>query len=178
MTSICPLVLKIMLTYLQFACFTFLSLLTENGCQGDFIQTAYRRAKTTITCDYPGNKYKSNAKFFCKEKDFTCKDIFSTKSSKKLSGRFSLTETKSGFSVSISNVSSHDAGVYWCGEDRGNQRAEKIQLKVKGESDIWHLDIFTHIIKMKLKYFPCLSFYRNFLFHKISKYWREFNILV
>ncbi|XP_045885516.1 polymeric immunoglobulin receptor-like [Micropterus dolomieu] len=102
-----------------------------DGYQRQFIQTAYRTAKTTITCDYTGNKYK----FFCKQNGFICEDILSTKSSLKSNGTFTLTETKSGFSVSISNVSSHDAGVYWCGVEthEGSYRAalRKIKLEVE-----------------------------------------------
>ncbi|XP_038551966.1 CMRF35-like molecule 8 [Micropterus salmoides] len=101
-----------------------------DGCQRQFNQTAYRTAKTTIACDYTGNKYK----FFCKQKGSICEDILSTKSSLKSNGTFTLTETNSNFSVSISNVSSHDAGVYWCGVEthEGSYRAalRKIQLKV------------------------------------------------
>ncbi|XP_038554425.1 polymeric immunoglobulin receptor-like, partial [Micropterus salmoides] len=102
-----------------------------DGCQKQFIQTAYRTAKTTITCDYTGNKYK----FFCKDNGFICEDILSTKSCLKSKGTFTLTETNSSFSVSISNVSSHDAGVYRCGVEthEGSYRAAltKIQLEVE-----------------------------------------------
>ncbi|XP_038553635.1 polymeric immunoglobulin receptor-like [Micropterus salmoides] len=102
-----------------------------DGCQGKFIQTAYRTAKTTIACDYTGNKHK----FFCKQKGSICEDILSTKSSLKSNGTFTLTETNSSFSVSISNVSSRDAGVYWCGVEthEGSYRAalRKIKLEVK-----------------------------------------------
>uniref|UniRef100_A0A7N8WT64 Immunoglobulin domain-containing protein n=1 Tax=Mastacembelus armatus TaxID=205130 RepID=A0A7N8WT64_9TELE len=103
-----------------------------------FNQTAYRNAKTTITCDYPGNKYSSRVKFFCKDKGSTCEDILSTKSSPLTNGTFTLTNTNRGFSVSISNVSSQDDGVYWCGlkPKEGSSRAatRRIQLKVQGDS--------------------------------------------
>ncbi|XP_045884556.1 polymeric immunoglobulin receptor-like [Micropterus dolomieu] len=106
-------------------------LILDKDCQGQFIQTAYRTAKTTITCDHTGNEYK----FFCKQNGSICEDILSTKSSLKSNGTFTLTETNSGFSVSISNVSSHDAGVYWCGVEthEGSYRAalRKIQLEVE-----------------------------------------------
>ncbi|XP_010787465.1 CMRF35-like molecule 8 [Notothenia coriiceps] len=50
-------------------------------------------------------------------------------------GMFTLTETESGFTVSISNVSPQHAGVYWCGVEstEGSYRAalRKIQLEVK-----------------------------------------------
>ncbi|XP_051272264.1 polymeric immunoglobulin receptor-like isoform X6 [Dicentrarchus labrax] len=98
----------------------------EDGCQQQLNQTAYRTAKTTITCDYP-------AKFFCKDNGLICEEILSTKSSLKSNRKYNLTETDSGFNVSISNVSSHDAGLYWCGENEGNYRTGlgKIQLKVE-----------------------------------------------
>ncbi|XP_059185757.1 CMRF35-like molecule 5 [Centropristis striata] len=48
---------------------------------------------------------------------------------------FTLRETNSGFNVSISNVSSQHAGVYWCGAEsnEGSYRyaLRKIQLEVK-----------------------------------------------
>ncbi|XP_038551885.1 uncharacterized protein LOC119885743 isoform X1 [Micropterus salmoides] len=108
-----------------------LELDVDKDCQKQFIQTAYRTAKTTITCDHTGNEYK----FFCKEKGSICEDILSTKSSLKSKGTFTLTETNSSFSVSISKVSSRDAGVYWCGVEthEGSYRAalRKIQLEVE-----------------------------------------------
>ncbi|KAI3369216.1 hypothetical protein L3Q82_007450 [Scortum barcoo] len=105
-----------------------------DDCQKQFIQTAYKPAQTTITCDYSGNK-RSSVQFFCKEDGFICEDILSTESSLKSNGTFSLTETSRGFSVSISNVSSHHAAVYWCGvkPKAGSYRAalRKIQLEVE-----------------------------------------------
>ncbi|XP_026162472.1 polymeric immunoglobulin receptor-like [Mastacembelus armatus] len=107
----------------------------DDICKRLFNQTAYRNAKTTITCDYPGNKYSSRVKFFCKDKGSTCEDILSTKSSPLTNGTFTLTNTNRGFSVSISNVSSQDDGVYWCGlkPKEGSSRAatRRIQLKVQ-----------------------------------------------
>ncbi|KAI3369579.1 hypothetical protein L3Q82_024392 [Scortum barcoo] len=106
----------------------------EDGCQRQFIKTAYKPAQTTITCDYSGNK-RSSVQFFCKENGFNCEDILSTESSLKSNGTFSLTETSRGFSVSISNVSSHHAAVYWCGvkPKAGSYRAalRRIQLEVE-----------------------------------------------
>ncbi|XP_035858103.1 polymeric immunoglobulin receptor-like [Sander lucioperca] len=103
----------------------------DDGCQTPFHQTAYRTAKTTISCD----KRKSEVMFFCKEKGSICEDILSTKSSLKSNGSFTLTETSSSFNMSISNVSSEHAGVYWCGveTDKGRNRSalRKIQLKVE-----------------------------------------------
>ncbi|XP_041817693.1 uncharacterized protein LOC121624125 isoform X3 [Chelmon rostratus] len=107
----------------------------KHGCQTPFVQTAYRTAKTTITCDYPGNTHQSSVKDFCKDSDLICEDILSTKSSPGSKAKFTLTETSSGFNVSISDVSSQDAGVYWCGveSNEGPYRAtlRKIQLQVK-----------------------------------------------
>ncbi|XP_044039615.1 uncharacterized protein LOC122870041 isoform X2 [Siniperca chuatsi] len=103
----------------------------KDGCQSQLIQTAYKTAKTTITCDYTENK----SMFFCKENGLTCEDILSTKSSVKSNRIFTLTETKRGFNMSISYVSSQHAGVYWCGVvlNKGNSRVSRkqIQLEVK-----------------------------------------------
>ncbi|XP_050930246.1 CMRF35-like molecule 8 isoform X10 [Lates calcarifer] len=111
-----------------------LSLLTgKNGCQEPFNQTAYRTAKTTIICDYPENKDKSRLKFFCKDTNGICEEIL-TESSKSSNKRFTLTGTKRDFNISISNVSSDDAGVYWCGlksNDRRRATLRQIQLKVQ-----------------------------------------------
>ncbi|KAF3855719.1 hypothetical protein F7725_016442 [Dissostichus mawsoni] len=83
-------------------------------CKDPFNQTAYRTAKTSIRCD-EGNKEDSRFKFFCKVNGPICEDILSTKSTLRSNGMFTLTETESGFTVSISNVSPQHAGVYWCG---------------------------------------------------------------
>uniref|UniRef100_A0A8C9YR05 Immunoglobulin V-set domain-containing protein n=1 Tax=Sander lucioperca TaxID=283035 RepID=A0A8C9YR05_SANLU len=53
--------------------------------------------------------------FSAKRMGSICEDILSTKSSPKSNGSFTLTETSSSFNMSISNVSSEHAGVYWCG---------------------------------------------------------------
>uniref|UniRef100_A0A671UAG4 Ig-like domain-containing protein n=1 Tax=Sparus aurata TaxID=8175 RepID=A0A671UAG4_SPAAU len=120
----------------------------KDGCMGPFDQTAYTAAKTTITCHYPGEKNKSSVKFFCKNKKLICEDILSTQSSSKSNGKFTLTETSSGFSISISNVSKGDAGVYWCGAETSNGRyraaLRSIQLKVEGESLTAETFCFTH----------------------------------
>ncbi|XP_078105412.1 uncharacterized protein LOC144517275 isoform X2 [Sander vitreus] len=102
-----------------------------DGCQTPFNQTAYRTAKTTISCD---KRNDSRFMFFCKEKGSICENILSTKSSLKSNGSLTLPETSSSFNVSISNVSSEHAGVYWCGvETNEGYRAalRKIQLKVE-----------------------------------------------
>ncbi|CAK6974478.1 Stabilin-1%2C partial [Scomber scombrus] len=104
----------------------------KDVCQKPFIQTAYETAKTTITCDYP-DKYKSKVKFICKDNDESCEEILSTPSLLKSNGAFTLTNTNSGFNVSISNVSSQHAGVYWCGVKQGRNRTSvrQIQLEIK-----------------------------------------------
>lgn len=129
----------------------------KDGCPGPFKQTAYTTAKTTITCDYPGEKNKSSVQFFCKDNKSTCEEILSTKSSSKSNGTFTLAETSSGFSISISNVSKGDAGVYWCGAKTsdGCCRAALRSIKLKVESESLTSKTFallTHIIKMYLKY--------------------------
>ena len=100
-----------------------------------FNQTAYRTAKTTITCDFP-NEYNSSVKFICKDNNEICEEILSTQSSVKSNGTFTLTDTNS-FNMSISNVRSQHAGVYWCGvkSKEGSYRVSlrKIQLKIKSE---------------------------------------------
>ncbi|XP_042261624.1 polymeric immunoglobulin receptor-like isoform X2 [Thunnus maccoyii] len=107
----------------------------KDVCQTPFTQTAYETAKTTITCDYP-NEYNSSVKFICKDNNEICEEILSTQSSVKSNGTFTLTDTNSGFNMSISNVSSQHAGVYWCGvkSNKGNYRVSrrKIQLQVEG----------------------------------------------
>ncbi|XP_067442358.1 polymeric immunoglobulin receptor-like [Thunnus thynnus] len=97
-----------------------------------FNQTAYRTAKTTITCDFP-KKY-NYVKFVCKDNNEICEEILSTQSSVKSNGTFTLTDTNS-FNMSISNVSSQHAGVYWCGvkskEESYRASLRQIQLEVK-----------------------------------------------
>uniref|UniRef100_A0A8C9YJI6 Ig-like domain-containing protein n=1 Tax=Sander lucioperca TaxID=283035 RepID=A0A8C9YJI6_SANLU len=96
-----------------------------------------KNSKTTISCD----KKKSEVMFFCKENGSICEDILSTKSSPKSNGSFTLTETSSSFNMSISNVSSEHAGVYWCGVEGEKQT-----------SDIFRFNLLTHIMKVSLKY--------------------------
>ncbi|KAK2915551.1 hypothetical protein Q8A73_006145 [Channa argus] len=81
------------------------------------------------------HRQNDRVKFFCKENDFfICEEILPTKLSQKSNRRFTVTDTNSGFSVSISDVSSEDAGVYWCGvkSDQGKYRSafRQIQLQV------------------------------------------------
>ncbi|XP_078027788.1 uncharacterized protein LOC144464492 isoform X2 [Epinephelus lanceolatus] len=106
-----------------------------DDCQKPFTHNAYRAAKTTITCDFPGEKDKAIVKFFCKESGSICEVVLSTRSSLRSNGTFTLTETNSGFNISITNVSSQHAGVYWCGVESNERRyraaLKKIQLQVE-----------------------------------------------
>ncbi|KAK2861587.1 hypothetical protein Q5P01_001120 [Channa striata] len=90
-------------------------------------QTVHTTTKTTMTCGDTGNR----SGIFCKENGFICEDILS--STLKSNGTFSLTDTYSGFSVSISDVSSQDAGVYWCGVKPagGNYRTALRSIKLE-----------------------------------------------
>ncbi|XP_008303873.1 polymeric immunoglobulin receptor-like [Stegastes partitus] len=107
----------------------------DKKCPKTRLQNTYRGIETTITCDHSGNKQKP--KFFCKDKDYICEDFLSNNSSLISDGRFSITDTESGFGVSISNVSPQDAGVYWCGVQSRDEKhiqtvlLTKIQLEVK-----------------------------------------------
>ncbi|XP_067362133.1 uncharacterized protein [Channa argus] len=107
----------------------------DDNCQHTtFNHTTYTTAQTTILCTDKGNR----VRFFCKDNGFICEDILST--TVKSNGSFSLTDNNSGFNMSISDVSSQDAGVYWCGvkPNQGNYRAalQRIQLEVQNISVI------------------------------------------
>lgn len=97
--------------------------------------TAYMAAGTTITCNYPSQQHNNGIKFFCKDNDNICEEILSTKSSLKTNGTFTLTETESGFTISIVNVTSHHNGVYWCARNAERYRIglQKIVMQIKGE---------------------------------------------
>ncbi|XP_019214061.1 uncharacterized protein LOC109202154 isoform X2 [Oreochromis niloticus] len=106
--------------------------LDSGNCRRPFTQPVNRAAK--ITCDYPGDDFKCWVKFFCRGENFTCKDILSTKGPE-LNGKYRLTNTKKGFDVSIRDVSSQDAGVYWCGAESkdGSYKASIRQIKLEVE---------------------------------------------
>ncbi|XP_010783118.1 uncharacterized protein [Notothenia coriiceps] len=119
--------------------YTMVKLQLDEGCQGPLHQTAYRTAKTTISCEKKEFTPDSRFKFFCKENGSICEDILSTKSALRSNGMFTLTETESGFTVSISNVSPQHTGVYWCGKEsskRYRAALRKIQLEVEDGPDI------------------------------------------
>ncbi|XP_053294409.1 uncharacterized protein LOC128454865 isoform X1 [Pleuronectes platessa] len=102
----------------------------NGGCQEPFHQTVNATDETTITCNYPKDR---QGFFFCKEEGSDCVDVFPTHRTQWSEGRFRQTEIESVFSVSISNVSSQDGGVYWCGSAHRSYRSSlrKIELDVK-----------------------------------------------
>ncbi|XP_061584238.1 polymeric immunoglobulin receptor-like [Cololabis saira] len=107
----------------------------DADCPRPFYQTAYRKTRITINCSFP-EKDKSSVKIFCKENNLSCENIQSITSAIKSDGTFIVSETNNGFSVSIRNVSSRHAGVYWCGgtvKVGQHYRAllKKIKLEVK-----------------------------------------------
>ncbi|XP_035007762.2 uncharacterized protein LOC118104767 isoform X2 [Hippoglossus stenolepis] len=108
--------------------------LKNGGCQEPLHQTVYATATTTVTCNYtPKDEY---VFFFCKEEGSDCVDVFPTQSASWSNGKFTKTEIESGFSVSISDVSSQDGGVYWCGRKsahrhyRSSLRQIKLEVKI------------------------------------------------
>ncbi|XP_055365242.1 uncharacterized protein LOC129604181 isoform X2 [Betta splendens] len=95
-------------------------------------RTVNTAGEIKLTCQ--NRRDKLPVLFFCKETDLICEEILSTSGSSK--GRFTMGVTSHNFSLSISDVSSEDNGVYWCGvkSTDGRYRAfnAKIQLEVKG----------------------------------------------
>ncbi|XP_013771523.1 polymeric immunoglobulin receptor-like, partial [Pundamilia nyererei] len=89
--------------------------------------SVYTTANSTITCGYP-DVYESHIKFFCKKNRFTCEDILSTSK-----GTFTLTGSSRAFNISISHVTSQDAGDYWCGVESndGSYRLSHTQIHLK-----------------------------------------------
>lgn len=103
----------------------------DKCCLTPLNQTAYPTTKTTIACQVPDAK-SVQSRFLCKEEGNMCEDI----SSKGPRGKFKFTDTSHGFNVSISNVSSEDTGVYWCGlRSYGSHHVvlRQINLDVQGE---------------------------------------------
>uniref|UniRef100_A0A8D3CNL0 Immunoglobulin domain-containing protein n=1 Tax=Scophthalmus maximus TaxID=52904 RepID=A0A8D3CNL0_SCOMX len=96
-------------------------------CQTPRTESATEKTTHTITCDFSG-KLKKREKFLCKEEGSGCVEIQST-------GRFTLTTSRRRLDVSVSSVSSQDAGVYWCGlrsEDKNSRTGlGRIQLQVQ-----------------------------------------------
>lgn len=106
----------------------------KSVCLKQFNQIAYRTAKTTIKCDYKGD---NEPFFFCKENNSVCKNMVSAESPRQ-SNRFTFTNTNRNFSLSISNVSSQDEGVYWCGV-----KLEKEVVLQKIHLNVEHITNFT-----------------------------------
>ncbi|XP_035803940.2 uncharacterized protein LOC111568424 [Amphiprion ocellaris] len=105
-------------------------------CRGPVIYTAGITANIIISCDSKPQK----PNIFCKDIDCTSEDILSSESSRKSNGRFIFTPTADGFSVSIRNVSSQDAGFYWCGFESADRTYRvsltKVRLDVKKLSTV------------------------------------------
>ncbi|KAK1901869.1 CMRF35-like molecule 8 [Dissostichus eleginoides] len=108
-----------------------------NRCQKPFNPIADRTHTIIIKCGKE-NEDDSRCNLFCKENGPICEDILSTKNNLRSNGTFTLTETESGFTVSISNVSTQHTGVYWCGVEIKDRkiwyRAALRKIEVKGVS--------------------------------------------
>ncbi|XP_063329441.1 uncharacterized protein LOC134627360 [Pelmatolapia mariae] len=101
----------------------------KSECLKRFNQIAYRTTKTTIKCDYEGD---NKPFFFCKENNSVCENMVSAESPRQSNSRFTFTNTHRNFSLSISNVSSQDEGVYWCGVNLKKEVViKKIHLNVE-----------------------------------------------
>ncbi|KAI9546639.1 hypothetical protein NQZ68_024537 [Dissostichus eleginoides] len=109
-----------------------------NRCQKPFNPIADRTHTIIIKCGKE-NEDDSRCNLFCKENGPICEDILSTKNNLRSNGTFTLTETESGFTVSISNVSTQHTGVYWCGVEIKDRKIwyraalRKIEVKVHRE---------------------------------------------
>lgn len=97
------------------------------ACHEAFAQTAYVGVKTTVACDYPGNKL-SNTVYLCKVNNNSgeCEE------SSRTAGRRSM----AGLGVAMAQVSPADQGVYWCtfGSDSYRAAFKNIKLSVEGEA--------------------------------------------
>ncbi|XP_005946627.1 uncharacterized protein LOC102302012 isoform X1 [Haplochromis burtoni] len=136
-------------------------------CPKAFHQIAYRTAKTTIRCDYPEDKYKSWIKFFCKGEGFTCEDNLSTKSYPKSNRTFTPSNISHSFNMSISNVSSQDDGIYWCGvrspEGIHHAALTKIKLSIKNIKSFTRSPAVGENFTYWCKYNQTLSNYTKFI---------------
>lgn len=105
------------------------SFVVKSVCLKQFNQIAYRTTKTTIKCDYEGD---NKPFFFCKDNNSVCENM--VESPQQSNSRFTFTKTNRNFILSISNVSSQDEGVYWCGvKFKKEVVLQKIQLNVERE---------------------------------------------
>ncbi|XP_056625156.1 CMRF35-like molecule 8 [Triplophysa dalaica] len=98
----------------------------------------------SVQCHYDHDVINDN-KFLCKGEDLSLCETSGVKVSKGkiTNGRFSLSDDTSarGFTVTITNLTEEDSGIYWCGNValRGSQQAHDkwisaVILKVSGES--------------------------------------------
>ncbi|CAB1326046.1 unnamed protein product [Coregonus sp. 'balchen'] len=81
--------------------------------------TAYLGGNATITCQYPED-HVNRIKYFCKQDDrFICKSKITLKSDKILNkhGRLFVSDNREerAFTVTFTNLTVDDIGVYWCG---------------------------------------------------------------
>uniref|UniRef100_A0A8C2WRF9 Ig-like domain-containing protein n=1 Tax=Cyclopterus lumpus TaxID=8103 RepID=A0A8C2WRF9_CYCLU len=119
--------------------------------EGELIEHCTRIAVITgqtvrIECTYP-NHHENNEKYLCKGRNpFNCNRLIQTTEQERdvVNGRFHIRDNrrKKYFYVNINNLSTDDAGCYWCGSSRTGQRAgyTKLLLSV-GE----YTDNFTSI---------------------------------
>lgn len=110
---------------IRYMCLLFIAFTELLACQPPFSQTAYSTVGTTIKCDYPGSTFKYDI-YLCKEKGSVCEELSRT---------FIQRKTRASLSVTISNVSRRDQGVYWCVIKEGKYRAafKRVELLVEGE---------------------------------------------
>lgn len=116
-------------------CFPVFFLFADPGKKcNTFNQTTYKSAKTTNMCGISGNH---SFLFLCKQNCSICENILSSTSSLQLNFMFTLTNTTKGFNLSITDTSSQDESVYWCGvksnDENYTETLGKIQLHVLGE---------------------------------------------
>ncbi|XP_034410778.1 CMRF35-like molecule 5 [Cyclopterus lumpus] len=85
-----------------------------------------------IECTYP-NHHENNEKYLCKGRNpFNCNRLIQTTEQERdvVNGRFHIRDNrrKKYFYVNINNLSTDDAGCYWCGSSRTGQRAGYTKL--------------------------------------------------
>ncbi|XP_041836861.1 uncharacterized protein LOC121637035 [Melanotaenia boesemani] len=99
----------------------------------------------------------------------TCWDLSGP--SQNLEETFVVTETGSGFSLSISNVSSRHAGLYWCGVKEDKQSSQhlpvtvtelKVEANVAGGSGAANCLIVGAVLLMLLLGTASIVFYKQF----------------